>query len=140
MKRWEQIVRAVHSAKPIEERSGPSSSVRSRKRKPQRKKQETNSSDDNRCRNSFSEDGQLAIGATKKWRNNKEKIDRHVRQNEQRQKGNLAFPLEIKGADVGAVRSDPVATAVNEQEQDGQSGRDDECLATFNAHSVRGKR
>ena len=44
---------------------------------------------------------------------------------------------EVKRADVGATRCDPVATAVNNQEQDGQSGRDDERLTTFNAHDVR---
>ena len=80
MKRWKQIVRRIHSAKPIEDRAGPAIGVRSWKRKPQREKQETNSTDDNRCRDSFRQDGQLPIGPTKKWRDNKEKIDMQIDQ------------------------------------------------------------
>src|SRR5215217_5870523 len=113
--------------------------MRSCKRKSQRKKQETNSSDDNRGRDSFAENGQFAISPTKKWRDNKEKIDRHVGQNEEWHERDLAFPFKIRGADVRAMRRDPVATAVNDQEQDGQSCRDDERLAMFSAHGVRRK-
>ena len=55
----------------------------------------------------------------------------------------LTAPVEILGdanGDVRAMRCDPVATAVNDQKQDRQSGRDDERLATFNGHGVQQKR
>jgi hypothetical protein len=45
----------------------------------------------------------------------------------------------MKRPDVRAMRRDPVATAVNDQEQGGQSGRDDERLATFNGHDAQQK-
>ncbi len=65
---------------------------------------------------------QTAVGKTgnkfKKWRDNKEKIDRHVRQNEEWHEGDLTFPFKIKRADVRAMHRDAVATAVNDQEQD----------------------
>ena len=76
---------------------------------------------------------------TKKWRDRKEKIDRQVGQNEEWHKWDLAFPFKIKRADVRATRCDPVASAVNNQEQDRQSDRDGERLATFNAHVVQPK-
>ena len=96
-------------------------------------------SEDNRCRDSFDQDGQLAIGPTNKWCGNKEKIDRHVRQNEERHERDPAFPFKIKRTDVRTTRCDPVAAPVNDQEQDGQSGRDDKRFAKFNGHGVRPK-
>ena len=119
MKRWKQIVRRIPSAKPIEERTEPAIGVRPWKRKPQWEKEETSSSDYNRCRDSFRQDGQFAICPTKKWRDNKENIDRHVRQNEEWHEGDLPFPFKIKRADVRAMYCDPVATAVNDQKQHG---------------------
>src|SRR5215208_4144360 len=118
MKGWKQIVRRIHSAKPIEDRADPAISLRSRKRKPQWKKQETDSSDDNRCRDSFSEGPQFAIGPTKKWRANKEEIDRHVRENHERNEWDGALPFEIERADVNALSGDPIATDVDAQKQD----------------------
>ena len=111
--------------------------MRSRKREPQRKEQEANSSDDYCHRDSFRQDRQLAICPTKKWRDNEEQIDGHVGENEKRDEGDLAFPFKIECADVRASRTDPVATAVNDQEKDRQSGRDDERFAPFNAHVVQ---
>src|SRR5436309_414742 len=111
--------------------------MRSRKREPQRKKQEANSSDDNRRCDALGEDRQFALCPTKKWRDNEEQIDGHVGENEKRDEGDLAFPFKIECADVRASRTDPVATAVNDQEKDRQSGRDDERFAPFNAHVVQ---
>ena len=132
-------MRRIHSTKPIEQRAKPAINVWSRKREPQWKKEETNPGYDNCCRDSFREDEQFAIGPTKKWRDDKEEIDRHVRQNKKRNERNLVFPFKIKRADVGTTGCDPVATAVNDQEQDRQSGRDNERLTTFKAHGVRPK-
>jgi len=137
VQRWKQIVWRVHAAEPIEKRAEPSISMRSRKREPQRKEQEANSSDDYCHRDSFRQDRQLAICPTKKWRDNEEQIDGHVGENEKRDEGDLALPFKIECADVRASRTDPVATAVNDQEKDRQSGRDDERFAPFNAHVVQ---
>ena len=79
------------------------------------------------------------ISAAKKRRDNKEKIDRHVGQNEKRHERNLAFPFEVKRADILAMGGDPIATAINDQEQDGQPDRDDQGFATFNSHGVQRK-
>ena len=139
MKRWNQIVRRVHTAKPIEKCAEPSVSVRSGKRKPQRKKQKANSRDDNCRSDALGKDRQFTIGPAKKRPDNEEEIDRHVRQNKKRDEGDLAFPFKINCTDVRAPRSNPVATAVNGQEKDRQSGRDDERFAPLNAHVVQPK-
>ena len=137
VKGWKQIVRRVHATKPIEKPAEPSVSVRSRKREPQRKKQEADSSDYNCHRDALGEDRQLATCPTKKWRDNEEQIDGHVGENEKRNEGDLAFPFKIECADVRASRTDPVATAVNDQEKDRQSDGDDERFAPFNAHVLQ---
>jgi hypothetical protein len=105
----------------------------------QRKKQEANSSDDNCRGDSLGEDRQFTTGSAKKRPDNEEDIDRHVRQNEKRDEGDLAFPFKIESADIRASRTNPVATAVNDQEKDRQPGRDDERFAPLNAHVVQPK-
>ena len=49
------------------------------------------------------------------------KVDRHVGENHERNERDAALPLEIQRADVTALPRDPIAAAVNNQEQDRQS-------------------
>lgn len=113
----QKIERRVHPAKPIEDRSKPAVGVRPGKSEPQWETQETNSCEDD-CRGySLREGRQLAISSAKKRRANKEEVDRHVRQNEKRHERYRALPFEIERANVCPPRGDPVAAAVNDQEQ-----------------------
>lgn len=121
MKRGEQIERRVHSAEPIEDSAEPAFGMWPQKSEPQRKKQKANSRRQNRRRDSLGEDRQLTIRSAKKRRGDKEEIDRHVRQNEKRHERDCSFPFKINSWDVCAARGDPVASAVNDQEQDRQS-------------------
>src|SRR4029077_6644061 len=68
---------------------------------------------------------------------NEEQIDRHVGKNQERDKRNSAFPLEIKNADVAAPRRDPIATAVNDEKQDRQTRGKAERFDTRPLYRVR---
>src|SRR6202011_5468034 len=106
----------------------------------QRQDQKASSRDEDRRRDSLRQNRQLALASAKKRRDEKEKIDRHIRQNEKRHERNRAFPVEIECPTTRAMRRDPVATAVNDQEQDRQSSRDCERFAPVNAHVVQPRR
>ena len=47
-----------------------------------------------------------------------EEVDRHVGENHERNEWDTTLPLKIERADLTALSSDPIATAVNDQEQD----------------------
>ena len=137
VERWKQIVGCVHSAKPIEDRAEKTIGMRPRKREMQREKQETSSGDNDRSPNAFGQDRQFAIGSAKKRRDDEEEIDRHIGQDEKRHERKRVFPFEIKRADIRTPRADPVATAVDDQEQDRQCDRNGESFSEFRSHVSR---
>src|SRR5438874_13525281 len=109
----------------------------SRKCEAQREKQKTKPSDNDRGRDSLRQDRQFAAGPAEKRRCHKKQVDRHVGQNEKWDEWNAAFPFEIKRSDVRTLRRDPVASAVDDQEQDRQAARYRERFAPFNGHVER---
>lgn len=117
MQRWKEIVRRIQPAEPIEKRAEPSLSARSRKSKTEREGEKTNSGERDRGRDSPDIDSQLPLASKQKWRRDKKKVDREVRQDKKRHKGDGAFPGEIEDSDMMAVRRDPKAPAVNHEEK-----------------------
>jgi|SRR5450432_140823 len=132
MERWKKIIRRVQPAEPIENGSKPSACLRPRKSETQRNQQKEKPRDENRRGYAPREDSELAFCPEEKWRGDKEEIDREVGKNHERNKWNSAFPSEVEDADITASRGDPDAAAVNEQEEDRQSGRGDERLTARN--------
>ena len=112
-----KVVRRIQPTKPVEERASPAIGVRARKSKTKREKQKTQSRDNDRGNHTPRKNPEFLIRPANKWRSDKEKIDRQVGKYEQRNERNGAFPLKIEHADVCALRRDPVATAVNNQEK-----------------------
>src|SRR5207245_4760675 len=110
---------------------GPSSGVRGRKGKAEWKNQKTDSGTEHRGDDAPRKDSELPMCPTKKWRRDKKKIDRQVWKYQERHERNRAFPLKIECADIGALRRDPIAAAVNDQKQNRQPGGGQE---SFNAH------
>jgi hypothetical protein len=68
---WGKIVRRVHPAKPIEERADSAARVRPGKGETERKKQKTNSGNEDRSDDASRKSSELVICPTKKWRDHK---------------------------------------------------------------------
>ena len=94
---------AIHSAKPIEDRAEPATSVGPRKSKTQREKQKTNACNENCGDDSPRKNPQLLLGSTKKWSRDEEEVDRHVRENHERNEWDRALPFKIERADIDCV-------------------------------------
>jgi hypothetical protein len=136
VQRWEKIKRRIHSAKPIKDRAKPSAGMRTRESEAQRKKQKAKACNENCGYDPPRKDSQLLVRSTKERRRDEEEVDRHVGKNHEGNEWNGALPLEIKRTDFTALSRDPIATAVNDQEQDRQSRRNRECLEARDAHAM----
>ena len=112
-----EIVRRIQSAEPIEKRAEPLFGARSRKSETERQGEKTNSGECDRGRHLPDIDSQSPLTSKQKWRRDKKKVDREVRQDKKRHEGDGAFPSEIEDADIMAVRRDPKAPAVNPKEK-----------------------
>lgn len=119
VERGKEIVRRIHPPEPIEDRAEPTLSVRSRKREPKRRGQETNAGKNDRARNPRDEYFELPHIAEKKWRRDKEEVNRHVRKNHERNERNRALPGEIEDPDVISPPRNPEAGPVNQQKEKG---------------------
>src|SRR5207249_1815103 len=136
VQRREEIERRIHSAKPIKDCAEPSAGMRARESKAQRKKQKANARDEDCGYDPPRKDSQFLIRSTQERRRDEEEVDRHVRENHERNERDGALPLKIKRADLAALPSDPIATAVNDQKQDRQSCRNRERFKTRGAHAM----
>lgn len=123
VQRGKEIVGRVEPAEPIKERAQPSLCMRPGQSEAQRNCEKENSSHHDRTRHSRHEYLQLALGAEKEGRRDKEKIDREVGKNHERDERNRAFPGEEKNADIVALRRNPETAAVNNQKEERQSNR-----------------
>jgi hypothetical protein len=92
--------------------------MRARESKAQREKQKAKAGNKNCGYDPPGKDSQLCVCSTKEWGRDEEEVDRHVGQNHERNEWDGALPLKIKRANLPALPSDPVATAVNDQKQD----------------------
>src|SRR5205823_10378595 len=119
--RREQIEWRIHSAKPIKDRAEPSAGMRAREGKAQRKKQKAKASNTNCGDDPPRKDSQFLVRSTNKRGCDEEDVDRHVGENHEWNEWNAAFPLKIKRGDLTALARNPIAAAVNNQEQDRQS-------------------
>src|SRR5437588_1323475 len=104
--------------------------------KAQREKQKAKAGNKNCAYDPPRKDPQLLIRSTNKRGCDEEQINRHVRQNHERNEWDGALPLKIKRADLTALPSDPIATAVNHQEQDRQSRRNRERFKARDVHAM----
>ena len=136
MKRWEEIVRRIHSAKPIEDRAEPPVSVRARESKTQREKQKTKACNENCGDDPPRKDPQLLLCSTKKRSRDEEEVDRHVGENHERNEWDGTLPLKIERADVTALSRDPIATAVDDQKQDRQFRRNRKRFKARDVHAM----
>src|SRR4030081_203722 len=91
--------------------------------KAQREKQKAKAGNKNCGYDTPRKDSQLLVRSTKERSRDEEEVYRHVGQNHERNERDGALPLKIKRADLIALPRDPIATAVNDQEQDRQSRR-----------------
>lgn len=66
---------------------------------------------------------QLWLAAANKRCDDKEQIDGHVGHDHPRDERDESFPRVIPSAYIGALRTEPVAPAVNNDEQQGKPGR-----------------
>jgi hypothetical protein len=96
--------------------------VRAGESKTQREKQKTKSCNENCGDDSPRKNPQLLLRSTQERSRNEEEIDRHVGENHERNEWDATLPLKIERADVTALFRDPIATAVDNQKQDRQSG------------------
>src|SRR6266404_1329658 len=104
--------------------------------KAQRKKQKAKASNENCGYDPPRKDSQLFVRSTKKRGCDEEEINRHVRENHERNEWDGALPLKTKRVDVTALPGDPVATAVDDQKQDRQSRRNRERFKARDAHAM----
>jgi len=111
--------------------------VRTRESKTQREKQKTKTCNENCSDDPPRKNPQFLLCSTKERSRDEEEVNRHVGENHERNEWDATLPLKIERADLTALCRDPIATAVDDQKQDRQFGRDDELIATFNAHGVR---
>ena len=110
--------------------------MRARESKAQREKQKAEAGNENCGCDPPRKDSQLLVRSTKERGRDEEEVDRHVGENHERNEWDGALPLKIKRADLTALPSDPVATAVNDQKQDRQSRGNCECLKARDAHAI----
>src|SRR5206468_7979569 len=136
VQRREKIKGRIHSAKPIKDRAEPSAGMRARESKAQREKQKAKSGNENCGYDPPRKDSQLLVRSTKERGRDEEEINRHVGKNHERNEWDGALPLKIKRADLTALPSDPIATDVNDQEKDRQSGRNRERFKARNVHAI----
>jgi hypothetical protein len=94
--------------------------VRARKSKTEREEQKTKSGNDDRGDDTTRKNSKLFIRLAKKWRSDKEEIDRQVGNDEQWNERNRPFPLKIEHPNVAALRRDPIAPTVNNKEEQRQ--------------------
>src|SRR2546423_5870241 len=114
MERGKQVVRAVHSSKPIEGRTEPAVRVRALEGEAKWKEEKANCRNDDRSDNAFGKCRKFSLIATEEWGRDKEEIDREVGNDHKRHEWDGAFPFEIERADVVALRGDPIAVAVDD--------------------------
>src|SRR4029077_2069375 len=136
VKRWKQIVRRIHSAKPIEDRAEPPDSVRARESKTQREKQKTKACNENRGDHPPQKNPQLLLCSTKERGRDEEEVDRHIGENHERKEWDGTLPLKIERAYLTALSRDPIATAVDDQKQDRQFRRNSERFKTRDVHAM----
>jgi hypothetical protein len=110
--------------------------VRTWESKAQWEKQKAKATNENCGHDSSRKDSQLFVGSTKKRGCDEEEINRHVRENHERNEWDGALPLKIKRADLTALPSDPIAAAVNNQEQNRQSRRNRERFKSREVHAM----
>ena len=65
---------------------------------------------------------------TKERRADEEEIDREVGRDQERHERDVPLPFEENRADIGALRGDPIAAAVNDEEQRRQAGGNGQFL------------
>ena len=110
--------------------------MRTRERKAQWEKQKAKASNENCGYDPPRKDSQLFVRSTNKRGCDEEEINRHVRENHESNEWDGVLPLEIKRADLTALSRDPIATAVNHQEQDRQSRRNRERFMAGDVHAM----
>jgi hypothetical protein len=110
--------------------------MRTRESKAQREEQKAKASNENCGYDPPRKDSQFLVRSTKERGCDEEEVDRHVGENHERNEWDGTLPLKIKRADLTALPSDPVATAVNHQEQDRQSRRNRERFKAGDVHAM----
>src|SRR5436190_16005200 len=136
VQRREKIKGRIHSTKPIKDRAEPSGGMRARESKAQREKQKAKARNENRGYDPPRKDSQLLVRSTKERGGDEEEVDRHVGETHERNEWDGTLPLKIKRADLTALPSDPITTAVNDQKQDRQSCRNCERFKTRDVHAI----
>src|SRR5437773_11840126 len=110
--------------------------MRTRESKAQRKKKKAKAGNENCGDDPPRKDSQLFVRSTNNRGCDEEDVDRHVGKNHERNEWDGALPLKIKRADLTALPSDPIATDVNDQEKDRQSGRNRERFKARDVHAM----
>src|SRR5204863_4437922 len=123
VERRNQVIGQVHSSKPIESGAEPSARVRPFEGEAEGKEEKADASNEDRCNDAFRKYRQLPLIAAKERRRDKKQIDREIRNDHQGHKGDEPFPAEIECPDVVTLRRNPIAPAVDNQEENGESGR-----------------
>ena len=134
VKRRQQIVRLIHSAKPIEERAEPAGRMRAFECETQREQQKANATNQDRGGDPFRECRQFAIVSAEKRRRDEEKIDRHVRRDHQRHERNGALPFEEERRHIAALRGEPVGPSVDDKKKRRESYRRRQLGASKSRH------
>src|SRR5205823_3837151 len=117
VQRRKQIVRLVEKLKPIEGGAEPAARVDAREGEVEGKRQENNCRDAKRRDQSFRKRVHLSFVPAKERRDDEEEVDRHVGNDHQWNERNGALPREEKSGNIVALRRDPIASAVDDEEK-----------------------
>ena len=117
MQRWEKIVWLVEKLEPVEGGAEPAARVDAWEGEVEGKRQENNCRDAKRRDQSFRKRVHLSFVPAKERRDDEEEIDRHVGNDHQGNERNGALPREEKSGNIVALRRDPIASAVDDEEK-----------------------
>src|SRR5436189_2717741 len=109
----------------------------SRESKAQGKEEKTDSGDDNGADDASCKSAEFTLARAQKWRAYEEQVDRHVRDDHQRDKRDESFPFEIQRADVMSRGGERIASAVDDHEQKRQPGGCENRLPKGNRTTIQ---
>ncbi len=116
----EQVVRLVEGVERREQDTEPSADRRTRPTVTQRKQEKPGRRESDGQRDPPRVHAQFGARAAQEKRPGKEQVDGHVWQDHHRHEGDVPFPLEEERPDVGPVRGEGVAPAVDQEKSRSQ--------------------
>ena len=117
MKGRKQIVRMVKTEKESKDGMGPARGLRARNGHPQGKQKEANARHDDCKGDAPGERIQFSPGLAEERSADVKEVDRHVGDDHHRDKRDVLLEGVIPAADMQSMGSDPVASAVNDNEK-----------------------